>query len=102
MKRVGIMTAGQFAMANKRISARESQQGGRHDALGGSREVPIQVMVSEAIRRQVALMGAERGENIRTVVLRGLQALGIEIPDSELGDRRGRRRNQGGDGDGTK
>ncbi len=55
-------------------------------------------MVPETIRRQVALMGADRSENIRTVVLRGLQAIGIDIPESEFGDRRGRRRNgSGGD-----
>lgn len=65
------------------------------------RKVPIQVMVPETIRRQVALMGAERGENIRTVVLRGLRAIGIDIPDSELADRRGRRRNERGGGDGA-
>lgn len=57
-----------------------------------TREVPIQVMVPEAVRRQVMVMGAERGENIRTVVLRGLRAIGINVPESELGDRRGRRR----------
>ena len=65
------------------------------------REVPIQVMVPENVRRQVALMGVDRGENIRTVVLRGLRAIGIDIPDSELADRRGRRRNGSGGGDGT-
>jgi hypothetical protein len=65
----------------------------RLSASGGEKEVPIQVMVPETIRRQVALMGADRGENIRTVVLRGLRAIGIDIPDSELADRRGRRRN---------
>jgi len=65
------------------------------------KEVPIQVMVPEAIRRQVALMGADRGENIRTVVLRGLRAIGIDIPDSEFGDRRGRRRNGSGGGNGA-
>lgn len=65
------------------------------------KEVPIQVMVPAAIRRQVALMGADRGENIRTVVLRGLRAIGIEIPESEFGDRRGRRRNGSGGGNGS-
>lgn len=58
-------------------------------------------MVPEAVRRQVALMGADRGENIRTVVLRGLRAIGIDVPDSEFGDRRGRRRNDSGGGDGA-
>lgn len=65
------------------------------------REVPIQVMVPETVRRQVALMSADRGENIRTVVLRGLRAIGIVIPDSELIDRRGRRRNAKGGSDGA-
>ena len=57
-----------------------------------AREVPIQVMVPETVRRQVALMSLERGENIRTVVLRALRAIGINVRESELGDRRGRRR----------
>jgi hypothetical protein len=65
------------------------------------REVPIQVMVPEAVRRQVALMGADRGENIRTVILRALRAIGIDIPESELADRRGRRRNSDGGGNGS-
>jgi hypothetical protein len=70
-----------------------SRNGNHRAALGPEpREVPIQVMVPEAVRRQVALMSAQRGENIRTVVLRGLRAIGISIPLSELGDRRGRRR----------
>lgn len=69
--------------------------------MSQDKEVPIQVMVPEAVRRQVALMGADRGENIRTVVLRGLRAIGIEIPEAELADRRGRRRNGSGDDDGA-
>lgn len=88
-------------MANKGVSVRESPstRGGR--SAGRTREVPIQVMVPEAVRRQVALMGADRGENIRTLVLRGLKAIGIDVPESELGDRRGRRRNRGEANDGA-
>jgi hypothetical protein len=55
-------------------------------------EVPLQVMVPGSVRRQVALICAERGENLRTFVLRGLQAVGVAIPETELVDRRGRRR----------
>lgn len=54
------------------------------------REVPIQVMVPESIRKQVAMMGASRGDNIRTTVKRGLRPIGIDVPESELVDRRGR------------
>lgn len=87
-------------MANRNLSARESSRGGEKRDLR-DKEVPIQVMVPETVRRQVALMGADRGENIRTVVLRGLRAIGIDIPDSELADRRGRHRNGSGGDDGT-
>lgn len=55
-------------------------------------EVPLQVMVPKSVRRQVALLCADRGENIRTVVLRGLRSVGIQVSESELTDRRGRRR----------
>lgn len=88
-------------MANKGYNTRESDQG-RSGGAAASRDVPIQVMVPESVRRQVALMGADRGESIRTLVLRGLRAIGIDIPESELGDRRGRRRAQGGNGHGAK
>lgn len=87
-------------MATKDSSSRGSpSSGGMREHA--QREVPIQVMVPETVRRQVALMGADRGENIRTVVLRGLRAIGIDIPESELADRRGRRRNGNGGGDGA-
>jgi hypothetical protein len=57
-----------------------------------AKEVPLQIMVPESIRRQVALLCAHRGENIRTMVLRGLRSIGIQVSESELTDRRGRRR----------
>lgn len=87
-------------MANKEFAERDEYQNEKTDSTGWPKEVPIQVMVPEAIRRQVAMMGVNRGENIRTVVLRGLRAIGIDVPDSELADRRGRRRGNGRDGHG--
>lgn len=93
------METGLIEMPNRNIPSRASTGGGKRDS--NHKEVPIQVMVPEAIRRQVALMGADRGENIRTVVLRGLRAIGIDIPDSEFGDRRGRRHNGRGGGNGA-
>ena len=56
------------------------------------REVAIQVMVPPAVHKQVALMSAQQGESMRTVVLRGLRTIGVDIPDEELVDRRSRRR----------
>ena len=90
------MDTGLNEMPSRNISSRASIGGGNRDS--NHKKVPIHVMVPEAIRRQVALTGAGRGENIRTVVLRGLRAMGIDIPDSEFVDRRGRRRNGSGGG----
>jgi hypothetical protein len=70
----------------------ENGQGLRDAGSTPSKEVPLQVMVPESVRRQVALLCADRGENIRTTVLRGLRSVGIQISDTELTDRRGRRR----------
>jgi len=56
------------------------------------REVPLQVMVPPSVHKQVALMSVHQGESMRTVILRGLKAIGVEIPDEELVDRRSRRR----------
>jgi hypothetical protein len=56
------------------------------------KEVPIQVMVPSGIHKQVAPIGVENGESIRTVGLRGLKAIGVDVPDDQLVDCRGRRR----------
>jgi len=57
-------------------------------------EVPLQIMVPASVRRRVGVLSAERGENIRTTILRGLVAIGVDVPESELVDRRGRRRSE--------
>lgn len=57
-------------------------------------EVPLQVMVPASVRRRVGVMSAERGENLRTTILRGLVAIGVNVPESELVDRRGRKRQE--------
>lgn len=76
-------------------TAKRSIENGRKPqpaSVAPSKEVPLQIMVPESVRRQVALMCADRGENIRTMVLRGLRSVGIQVSESELTDRRGRRR----------
>jgi hypothetical protein len=64
------------------------------DARASSREeeVPLQVRVPRSVRRQVGLLCVERGESLRTLILRGLRSVGVDVPDKELVDRRGRRR----------
>lgn len=74
---------------------RSAETGRKPRATGeelSPKEVPLQIMVPKSVRRQVALLCADRGENIRTMVLRGLRSVGIQVSESELTDRRGRRR----------
>jgi len=49
-------------------------------------------MVPSDIHKHVALIGVENRKSIRTVILRRLTAIGVEISDSQLVDRRGCRR----------
>jgi hypothetical protein len=51
-------------------------------------------MVPASVRRRVGVLSAERGENLRTTILRGLVAIGVDVPEDELVDRRGRRRQE--------
>lgn len=90
-------------MVSSKQSAKPQQRHRKYEQLNKSeKEVALQIMVPEVIRRQVAVMSAERGESIRTIVLRGLRTMGIDVPESELVDRRARRRIHEGDGNGAK
>jgi len=62
---------------------------------GSKEEAPLQVMVPVALKRQLAMMSAERGESLRTLMLRGLRSIGLDVPEAELADRRKRRRPEG-------
>ena len=72
-----------------------------HNGRSAEKDVPVQVMVPEKVRRQLAIMSAERGESIRTVVLRALGEIGIKVPKAQLVDRRGRRRQPQGKSNGA-
>ena len=56
------------------------------------KEVSIQGIMAYDIHEQVALIGVENGEGARAVILRGLNAIDVDVPDNQLVDRRGRRR----------
>ena len=60
---------------------------------GKGREVPLHVLVPAHVRKQVDILGAQQGESLRTLVLRGLQSLGIDVSDEEIkgGHKRERR-----------
>lgn len=51
-------------------------------------EVPIQVKIPESIRKQLYHLSVEEGVSLRTLMLRAIQSLGIEVPQDELNSRR--------------
>lgn len=55
-------------------------------------EVPLQVKLPASIRKQIDFMSVERGESLRTLVLRAFQGLGIDVPEEELNAGRRRKR----------
>lgn len=84
------------ATAPRRSNGSSSSREARppEPALGPSpnpEEAPLQVMVPLAVKRQLAIMSAEKGESFRTLTLRGLRAIRLDVPDAELVDRRKRR-----------
>jgi hypothetical protein len=51
----------------------------------------LQVRIPAHIRKALDHRSIDSGESLRTLVLRGIKSLGIEVTDEELRDRRGRR-----------
>jgi hypothetical protein len=55
------------------------------------REVPLQVLIPERIRRQLGVKAAEEGRSLRELVLHAVRSLGIDVTDAEIKGKRGRR-----------
>jgi hypothetical protein len=51
----------------------------------------LQVRIPAHIRKALDHLSVDSGDSLRTLVLRGIKSLGIEVTDDELRDRRGRR-----------
>ena len=51
-------------------------------------EVPIQVKLPLSVQKQLYHMSVEEGVSLRTMILRAIQHLGIEVPQDELNSRR--------------
>jgi hypothetical protein len=53
----------------------------------GSEET-LQITVPQVTKKSLRMRAAESGEPIRVIVLKALAAAGIQVPQSELQDRR--------------
>jgi hypothetical protein len=54
-------------------------------------EVPLQVLIPAHLRRELAIMAAEQGVSLRTLVLRAIRGLGLTVSEAEIKGKRGRR-----------
>ena len=59
--------------------------------LRNGKEVPLQVLIPEHVREQLGIMAAKERASLRTLILRAVRGLGIEVTDEEIRDKRGRR-----------
>jgi hypothetical protein len=55
-------------------------------------EVPLQVLVPAHIREELGIMVAKERVSLRSLILRGVRGLGIEVTEEEIRGKRGRRR----------
>ena len=56
-------------------------------------EVPLQVLIPGRIREELGIMVAkERGASLRSLILRAVRSLGIEVTEEEIRGKRGRKR----------
>ncbi|HVI68719.1 MAG TPA: hypothetical protein VM910_40050 [Bradyrhizobium sp.] len=54
-------------------------------------EVPLQVLVPAHIRQELGIMVAKERTSLRSLILRGIRGLGIEVTAEEIKGKRGRR-----------
>lgn len=52
------------------------------------REDTLQISIPAATKKSLRLKAAESGDTMRVIVLRALDAAGIQVPKTELKDRR--------------
>ena len=54
-------------------------------------EVPLQVLIPARIREELGIMVAKERTSLRSLILRGVRSLGIEVTEEEIRSKRGRR-----------
>jgi hypothetical protein len=60
-------------------------------AAAMEREVPLQVLIPERIRKRLAVKAAEEGQSLRALILRAIRGLGIEVSEADIKGKRGRK-----------
>jgi hypothetical protein len=55
-------------------------------------EVPLQVLIPSHIREELGIMAAKERTSLRSLVLRAVRSLGIEVTEKEIDGKRGRKK----------
>jgi hypothetical protein len=61
-------------------------------ALSEEPEVPLQVLVPAHIREALGIMVAKERRSLRSLILRAVRSLGIEVTEEEIKGKRGRKK----------
>jgi hypothetical protein len=64
------------------------KRGARRPLATGESEETLQITVPQVTKKNLRLRAAETGETMRVIVLRALATAGIQVPETELLDRR--------------
>ena len=72
-------------------AAQERRLGRAPQAPAVEPEVPLQVLIPESIRKQLAFKAVEEGQSLRQLVLRAIRSLGVTVTDAQIKGKRGRR-----------
>jgi uncharacterized protein (DUF1778 family) len=59
-----------------------------HTVTMPASEETVQIRVSAETKKEIRRIALERDETVRTFILRALQARGVILSESEIGDRR--------------
>ena len=60
-------------------------------AVRSESDVPLQVLVPAHIREELGIMVARERVSLRSLILRSIRSLGIEVTEEEIRGKRGRR-----------
>jgi hypothetical protein len=63
-----------------------------HPVVEDEPEVPLQVLVPPRIREELGIMVARQRTSLRSLILRGIRGLGIEVTEEEIRSKRGRKK----------
>lgn len=72
------------APAPKKVKAKEEEAPARE------KQLPVQVEIPESVERALKIRAATDRTTTRNLILQGLQAIGFEVSDEEMRDRRKR------------